>query len=1044
MVVDENYDDLSARIEEVKNEGNGHFQKSRFQEAIQMYSKGIVMCDERGETGEKDSNIKVTLLSNRAACLLKAGNFEKCDKDCTDALNLLMQDDAIRCKLLYRRAKARFLLTEVGNNASSKNKTRLQDAAKDLLQLLSIDAKNVPGATLLRTIRAKHDLTKGTPISQTLDFLRDATNKEDQIEQCNILLGLITNDDSMAVELGQRQGIRLLLDDLGFAKPIAVLSCCCSNPKFVQAYGKDISQKRLHELIHNSNSEEDLVMPCLSIWLRLVLYLDPLDSLDKTSFINQNLLIQSCRATFSHPALLPATLDVLSTWTTLSREDVVRSSTLSQNCFFSPPSDAELRRMKPREVAGIKKDQYERLMRDKEWAKQRAIYICKEGALKELMEQSIQRNHLSFSVRKQVGLVIGRILSSIQDEEDTKKVVEPFIVSKFEIEEVLEEKAESDISRERLDLLIMRAFLVTSLLFGRPETAAWALKQIEDDISELICSYDSTAMAIASELVSAAASNEKARPHIATLFVNGTLQRLVDHPERSIRSGAASAIAKLGLASDSKNAEDEENIMELLKIAAELLNDSEEIDEEEFDSLEFRTKKSLNLNAKSSPLEKVATTSIERGIEVLGYLASKTNVKDELAHGYKSFLDSPKTALQRLVDLASVSGAGESISAYALATIFSLIAVSNETLRREAFEGKQISMEQYDELQSLGKTEEEKQAAPTKEPDDSPEAVIERIQKLANLNVPQAMVKLMKGATDATTEALVTGLNRMANEASVRGLLIQQGVLSACIKIEDDKQSTKNAAESKSKKIAQHARHCAARLLITTNPSFLTTSQRMGAIKPMIQLIRDSDASDLQHFESLLAVTNLASTGQDAKEKIISEKGIHTLSYAMFSSHELVRRAATEAMCNLIPHPAMMKHLADAENLKLWLAFSAEYEENFECARAALGCLAMSTYLQDIAEALVGLEAFKESVTAILKSGNLELMHRAFVMIQNLMGQGEKCKEKIEEAGLLAFCLAYVQSYHDGSKATDLQFSPEQQGLMSATVDLAKEICSDS
>jgi len=1044
MVADENSDDLNVRIEEVKEGGNAHFQKSRFQEAIQVYSKGIEMCDEWNETGEIAGNMKVTLLSNRAACLLKAGDFEKCEKDCTNALDQSIRDNAIRCKLLYRRAKARFLLTEVGNSVSNKNKNLLHDAAKDILQLLSIDAKNELAATLLQTIRAKYELTKGTPISQTLNALRDATNKEDQIEQCNILLGLITNDDSMALELGQRQGIKLLFDDLGFAKSLAVLSCCCSNPKFVQVYGKDLSQIRLHELIRNSDLEEDLVMPCLSMWLRLVLYLDPLDSLDKTSLINQELLIQSCRATFSHPVLLPATLDLLSTWTTLSREDVVRSSTISQNCFFTPPSGAELRRMKPREVAGVKKDQYERLKRNEEWAKQRAVYFCKEGALKELMEQSIQSNHISVPVRKQVGLVIGRILSSIQDEVSTKKVIKPLICSKFEIEELLEEKTESDISRERLDLLIMRALLVTSLLFGQPETAAWALKEIKDDISELIYSDDATAMAIASELVSAAASNEKARPNIATLFVNGTLQRLVEHPEQSIRSGAASAIAKLGLASDAKNVEDEGNVMELLQIATELLNESEDIDEEELDSLELRTKKSLNLNTKRSPLGNVATTSIERGIEILGYLASKTYVKDELAHGYRSSPDSTKTALQRLVDLANISDAGESISAYALATVFSLIAVSNETLRKEAFEGKEISMEQYDELQALGKTDEEKQAAPPKDPVDSLEAVIERIQKLANVNAPQAMVKLMTGASDATIETLVTGLNRMANEVSVRGSLIQQGVLTACIKIEDDKRNTKNAVDPKSKKIVQQAHHCVARLLITTNPSILTTPQRMGAIKPMIQLIKDSNASDLQHFESLLAVTNLASTGQDVTEKIVSEKGIHTLSYAMFSDHELVRRAATEAMCNLIPHPAMMKHLSDAENLRLWLAFSAEYEENFECARAALGCLAMSTYLQDIAEALVGLESFKESVTAILESGNLELMHRAFVMIQNLMGQGKKCKETIEEAGLLAFCFAYVRSYHDGSKAMDLHFSPEQQDVMLVTVDLAKEICSSS
>lgn len=343
-------------------------------------------------------------------------------------------------------------------------------------------------------------------------------------------------------------------------------------------------------------------------------------------------------------------------------------------------------------------------------------------------------------------------------------------------------------------------------------------------------------------------------------------------------------------------------------------------------------------------------------------------------------------------------------------------------------------MEQYDEMQALGKTEEEKEAM-VKVPDDSHNAVEERIRKLANANVPRAMVKLMEGASESTSEKLAIGMNRMAVDAAVRGLLIQQGVLSACIKVED----TVNSSEVKKNALRQ-ARQCVAKLLVTTNPSILTTSQRIGAIKPLILLIRDSDASELQHFEALLGVTNIASTGYDAKEKIVSEKGVSTLSYAMFSGHELVRRAGTEAMCNLVGHPAMTKHLSDPENLRLWLAFAADYENNFECARAAGGCLAMSTDTPEIAGALIGLKTFKESTTTILESGNLELMHRTLVSIKNLIDLGDKYKESVISTGLVTFCRAYVESYHDGAKAADLGFSPDEQGLMSVTLELAKTI----
>ena len=141
------------------------------------------------------------------------------------------------------------------------------------------------------------------------------------------------------------------------------------------------------------------------------------------------------------------------------------------------------------------------------------------------------------------------------------------------------------------------------------------------------------------------------------------------------------------------------------------------------------------------------------------------------------------TALESLVELANREGAGESVSAYALATIFGLICVSSETLRKEAFIGKEVTMEQYDELQKLGKTEEEKEAPPN-EADDTQTAVDERISILANANVPRALVKLMDGASETTVEQLVIALNRMAIDVSVRGLMIQQGALSACIQVE--------------------------------------------------------------------------------------------------------------------------------------------------------------------------------------------------------------------------------------------------------------------
>lgn len=61
-----------------------------------------------------------------------------------------------------------------------------------------------------------------------------------------------------------------------------------------------------------------------------------------------------------------------------------------------------------------------------------------------------------------------------------------------------------------------------------------------------------------------------------------------------------------------------------------------------------------------------------------------------------------------------------------------------------------------------------------------------------------------------------------------------------------------------------------------------------------------------------------------------------------FSDHEMIRRASTEAMCNLLPHQKMFDHLKSADTLKLWAAFSQLGTEDPPTAAAALGCLAMA------------------------------------------------------------------------------------------------------
>ena len=190
-----------------------------------------------------------------------------------------------------------------------------------------------------------------------------------------------------------------------------------------------------------------------------------------------------------------------------------------------------------------------------------------------------------------------------------------------------------------------------------------------------------------------------------------------------------------------------------------------------------------------------------------------------------------------------------------------------------------------------------------------------------------------------------------------------------------------------------------------------------------------------------MSLTNLAGFDDETKNRVVAQGGIHVLSYAMFSDHEMVRQAATEAMCNMVPHPEFMQYLTKEENIRVWVAFSMDYEINFGCARAAIGDLAMAVPDPEVANALVKSQKIGEMVCTLLECGQLQLMHRSLALIVGLIEHGEKCRGAIVASGVGPFCEAYLTSYSDEKKTMDdFNFSPEDRGSLAATLSLAKEV----
>jgi tetratricopeptide (TPR) repeat protein len=1065
--------ELQTIVEDWKKKGNEAFGKSELDAAVKAYSQGLVQVDRVVAT---PLLLKTTLFSNRAACYLKQGKVEECKDDCDSALKILEKenDTKLRGKLLYRRAKALFMRA---NMPHKKQEEDLQVAAKDLLFLISFDSSNKEAMTLLNTIRAQHAAetrnSAKTPLAKTFAAIKKMDDKV--LYNVKVLLGMLSNDNVISsMELGRLSGVSFLLDLAANdtvelkARYLALqcLSCAGSHPPFCRTFMKesDVQAKLSETMMKASNlgDEYNIVVGCLTVYLRLILHLDrddPDKEIDGLTLLDYDVMIPALVEALNTNdiAIIRVAIDVIATWVAgKDRVDVIRASLDSYVDPTIPVTKTryEMNQMKPKVMSAYKQRGYKATTRDEAWAFERSLLFCKKGGLDTLLACALGCDDVNF--RREITVVLAKLLTVLADEDKRKEAVKKYFFveppkekeeKKEEeerlgpvIEEISEEDEEKegevvDVEEEKVkpqivtpQLIMERAQLATVLLMVEQEIGGWSIGRgwpgCEAQLIQCVESNVKTAQCLVAELLASAASVKGCRPTVAEWIGNPTLKSLVSHKERDIRTAAASAVAKIGLGEQQT---EDIDIISLLEAACYMLEDDGSDD----------PKKAEKMNVKVPGARTGATTSLERGIEVMTYLSSKTIVKEEIAHGFEAAPDSKHTGIELLVKAADMPSAGESLFAFGLASIFQLIAVTPLTIRREAFEGKQVTMEQYDELKHMQKTENEKQFDEEPElKEDNPEQCARRIALLAKANVPRALVQLTEGASDQTLEQAILGLNRMADEASVRGTMIQQGVLSRMIKIEKEEQAPSEIR----KKILRMIRHCIAKLLVTMNPGLLTSAQKMGSIKPLIQLVREIESSDLMKFEALLSLTNIAASGDDTKDKIAAEGGIPCIKFAMFTDHEMVKQAATECLCNMVPNEKFMATLREVDELRLWLALADDFEDNYNVARAAAGCLAMATGDPEVASTLVSINNFKERMDSILGSGSLEIMHRMLVVVQNLAEHGGKLREKAIENGLIAFAEAYADSYHDGKKAEELQLEEKDLAALNATVEVTKQI----
>jgi hypothetical protein len=969
----------------LKEEGNRLFQQQEFRQAIDVYTQALRAVGD-------DSALRATLLSNRSACHLKLGSYKEC---LVDSEEITSKYDPSHSKALYRTAQAYIGLGDYKN------------AHIYLLKLLHYDKNNAECIMLLRQVKQRlqveNDTNNGnnTNVGTILKLITasivgdDYSKVESHINDMKGLLGLLADDAVHAVDFGRKNGVHLFGSIYAnrshnavqsdvilhvfriFAAAsshkdfIAKYTCVESNNQLVHLTDQGTYKLNIHSICSILGEHENEVRKtCIYILTNAMKWLPPYHV---TQDAQGNSEYSSYLSTDMKSALVRAVTtvvtDVNRSFTDDSSSEVYSlaidlfASLLSAECMdhFTPPKLIDYRM----ESLEERKERFQLQNYMKLRSKGYATLGVEDYYLLEHLINSL--HHSSLMIRQRASVGINKLVTSYDNDEQIKAtILGPKYVSNTGDESCA-------VTKEKY---LFRAELTHALFIARPELGVWFLQQGEPNgvkqLMYLVATNEIKCQEIAAECLCLIASSESGTPLLSPLIPTGAMETLLKSNNTAVASAAASTMTKLSLKAKALQEESPE-IAHVMNTATTVL-------------------KQQSGKSKVDPND----LSVERAIEVIAAMITKSHIKEEFTHGSYRIAATAVNALLGLpVELYATK---RSPVPYGLVYILSALTVTNHELKAIALADKGMTPEQFDKINELQKIkpQEDKETgavvgdAPEEKDADTTDLCSRRIVKLCSLNIISVLAKVivLPEVSAAAKELSVRTLRQICVVEKVRGLMMQQGGLKACCAVASD--------HAVDKKARLEAAHAVSKALISIDPTLLTEHLRMASFSPLLYLCRDGEANNLQQFEALLALTNLVAVGPGEQQKLCSEKGVRDVHYLMFSDHKMVQRAATEVLCNMAVCEDVLSMLRVPDKVRLWLGLCEEYnyasnaqsdesyniqqDESFLVARAAAGTLAYSLCDPLVAKACVE-EGINSTFLHLLQTNNIELLHRALVMI---------------------------------------------------------------
>lgn len=250
---------------------------------------------------------------------------------------------------------------------------------------------------------------------------------------------------------------------------------------------------------------------------------------------------------------------------------------------------------------------------------------------------------------------------------------------------------------------------------------------------------------------------------------------------------------------------------------------------------------------------------------------------------------------------------------------------------------------------------------------------LEEISARCQILLAKGAVSSMVGAQNmlsAAAEKVVAGIMlSLCKESTTRGQIVRQGGARLLLRLDNARFT---------------AGFALARILISLNPAVVMKGNDIrSAIHLVHELLLCEDT--LARFESLLALTNLASINDEAANDI-ARLGLQQVHEDMLDKNPLLQRAATELICNLAASPICAAMFLDpASTQRLQILFALTDAPDTATRRAATGAVAiLSEYPPPANHALIQQEKGIDMLGRALEDDS-DCALRALVCLGNLV-----------------------------------------------------------